>query len=389
MSNESSELATMTNVKGYFNPNPYRVNVSISELGGMSVQLGPMEFIMERGSNKKINDPILDKYVGYKMLSPELSNEPVPVVLIPRMSAPTQSLHVVGQGVRGADGKWTLPAPGSQPEQSIAKVPPNVTKPSVTAMSMEEARKRGFVGKVRLVDENYGATESDGAPTRGDAIPRIKYAMESQAPMARPGNLPKELVEQVDPKIAPIIAGLEKAAQGDPETVNLGRRAAEQAVAAQQGEAGVKNFRAEKKQVAAKAKIPHATVPPPNRPPVAASARPAPVVQASASRRRVAQVVAAPLAVPPPPAPPQPMPVAPESPLVGGRPGDLPPPVLEEAQPQPAPEPPPTAADRAAGGVPIRCNACGKEFKYPSYYIRHIQRSHKDRLQELMPAQHP
>ena len=63
-----SEQAEYTNVKGYFNPNTYRVNVSISELGGMSVQLGPMEFIKERGTNRKINDPILDKYVGCKSI---------------------------------------------------------------------------------------------------------------------------------------------------------------------------------------------------------------------------------------------------------------------------------------------------------------------------------
>jgi hypothetical protein len=73
-----------TNVKGYFNPNPYRVNVSISELG-CSVQPNTMEFILERGTGRKINDPILDKYVGYRMLSAELSDTPVPVVLIPRI----------------------------------------------------------------------------------------------------------------------------------------------------------------------------------------------------------------------------------------------------------------------------------------------------------------
>ncbi|MCX6921814.1 MAG: hypothetical protein NT154_01140 [Verrucomicrobia bacterium] len=74
----------MTNVKGYFNPNPYRVNVSISELG-CSVQLNPMEFILGRGTGRKINDPILDKYVGCKMLHAELSDTPVPVVVIPRI----------------------------------------------------------------------------------------------------------------------------------------------------------------------------------------------------------------------------------------------------------------------------------------------------------------
>ena len=78
MSEKSEQV--MTNVKGYFNPNPYKVNVSISELGGMSVQLDPMQFILDRSTGRKINDPILDKYVGHKMLSPELSNRSMSVV---------------------------------------------------------------------------------------------------------------------------------------------------------------------------------------------------------------------------------------------------------------------------------------------------------------------
>lgn len=394
MSTETEVL--YTHVKGYFNPNSYKVNVSISERGGMSWQLNPMEFIQERGSGRKFNDPILDKYVGCKMLSPELSHAPVPVLLIPRMAAPVQSLHVVNQGARGLDGKWGLPAPGSQPEQTIVKVPPSVTKPSVTAMSMENARKLGFVGKAKLVDDNYGAAETGGAPTRGDAIPRIKYAMESQAPRARSGQLPKELVEQVDPRAASLIAGLEKAAQADPETPNLGRKAAERAVEAEQGVAGVKNFRVEKKQVSAKAKMPSAVIPPPSRSVLEA---PKPSVQVvSVPRRRVGQVVAsvpqpsateAPFTagkadLPPPvlESSPAPQPPATEAPLMGGKVG-LPPPTLEDSQ-VPEPELSPTAKDRANNKAPIRCGACSEEFKYPSQYERHVLRKHRDRLQELL-----
>jgi hypothetical protein len=374
-SEEQTATQMMTNVKGYFNPNPYRVNVSISELGGLSIQLGPMEFILERATGRKINDPMLNTYVGYRMLSPELSNVPVPVVPMPRLVPTQHSQHVVGQGVRGPNGKWGMPAPGSAlqlPEpQVMVQTPPNVSKPSVAAMSMDEARRRGFVGKTKLVPEDYGAAETDGAPTRGDAIPRIKYSMESAAPMARPGALPKELVEQVDPKVAPIIASLEAAAQTDPETVSLGRKAAEEAVAAQQGKEGVQKFRAARQQI--KAKTPAA-------PPVVQTTLP----PAPQPRRRIGQVVS-----PVTPVVSVPLPVAPESPLMAGRTDELPPPVLEESQPVEPPELPPTAEDRAQGGMSFRCAACGKEYPYRSYYIRHIQRAHKDRLAELMPPQHP
>jgi hypothetical protein len=87
-----------TNVKGFFNPNSYRINVSIPDLGVL-VQLNPMEFILERGTGRKINDPILDKYVGYKMLSAEISDTPVPVVAIPQMPR-SQAIGTIGVAKR-------------------------------------------------------------------------------------------------------------------------------------------------------------------------------------------------------------------------------------------------------------------------------------------------
>jgi len=396
----SMATETKTNILGYFNPNPYRVNVAISELGGLAVLLNPMEFILERATGRKINDPILDKYVGFKMLSPEVSDKPVPVVLMPRLAPTIHSQYAVTQGVRDAQGKWGLAPANSKSAQTLVETPPTVTKPSHIGMSMEEARRRGLVGKPRLVPDDYGAVETDGAPTRGDAIPRIKYAVESVAPNAKPGTLPRELIEQVNPTVAPLLAGLQAAAQTDPEAVNLGRKAAEAAVAAQQGQEGVQRFRAARKQI--KATIPTAVIPPPNAPapapaPVAPAApRAASPVGVVQPRRRVAQVVTAPavasaIAVPPPP-----MEELQEvtSPIMGGRTAEqLPPPVLEDGTaPAEAPEPPPTAEDYATGGAIFACNepGCdGKEFPYRSYYIRHIQRKHKDRLAQLMAQLSP
>src|ERR1017187_836510 len=95
--NDDQMMKSMTtNVRGLFNPNPYRINVVISE-PGCSVQLNPMEFILERGTGRKINDPILDHYVGYKMLSPEISDTPMPVIAIPRIAASQPSPLVAGQ----------------------------------------------------------------------------------------------------------------------------------------------------------------------------------------------------------------------------------------------------------------------------------------------------
>ena len=381
--------AEMTNVVGYFNPNSYRVTVMISELG-MTVELAPQEFILERASLRKINDPILNRYVG-RLLSVETSDKPVRLIRIPQIAQPTpnNSGYSVGQGKRDATGKWQPPVSASQPPTittTAGGAPVVSSQGSVLGMSIEEARKRGFIGKQRLVSEDYGAAETDGAPTRGDAIPKIKYSMETTAPMARhSGPLPAELTEGVRPELAPVITNLAKAAQADPDAVNLTRKAAEKAVREQQGEQGVNAFRqtatalkkTAKAAVATVAKVVKPVVAQPAPKPAPAAEAPAPIVAAPApkARRIVAEVL--------PPAPIEELEEAEpaESPLTGGRPPEMPAPQVEEAE---------TPAAKAKGekgekAEEIICPACSKPFPFKSYYIRHITRAHKDRLQELMP----
>lgn len=356
-----------THVKGYFNPNTYEILIAISEVN-LSIRLGPMQFILDRRTGKKINDPILDKYVGPKMLRPEISDLPVDVVRIPVVAAPVPNNpgYVVGQGHKDATGKWQPPAAAQQPPlpATTASGAPLVSaKMSVQGMTIQEARNRGLIGKPKIVPEDYGADEQDGAPVEGAKIPRIKYSMESKprAAAAQGAPLPAELTEGVDPKVAPILNSLQQAAAADPERADLGRKAAESAVKAQMGPQGVQQFRQ-----ARKAK------PTPAAPPAPAAV--APPVQPT--RRRVAQVVS------PTPHVATPGPVAPpENPLVGGRPEAMPQPNVDE------PSPPITEADRQA--LPIRCAACGDEFKYPSWYARHVKALHRDRLQELLPHEHP
>ena len=58
-----------------------------------------MESILERGTGRKIDDPILDHYVGYKKLSAEISDTPVPVVAIPQMPR-SQVIGTIGVSKR-------------------------------------------------------------------------------------------------------------------------------------------------------------------------------------------------------------------------------------------------------------------------------------------------
>jgi len=366
--NEITGDKTLTNVKGYFNPNTWSVQVAISELN-LTVTLEPMQFVLDRRTGKKINDPILNRFVGPKMLSPEITPNPVPVIMIPVIAAPVPARpgYVVGQGTKDAKGKWQMPttaAPPPLPATSSSGQPIIASRPSIQAMTVEEARKMGLIGRARLVPDDFGASEVDGAPVEGAKIPRIKYAMESTPRLAaaRPGALPKELSEGVQPVLAPIIKSMEAEASSDPDRVNLNRRAAEAAVQEQLGETGVAKFRQQVKAIARQNKPTVATI---------AKATPAapPVVH-----RQVAQPVV-PITVPKPAQ----LPSETDNPLMGGvAPEDLPAPQLEEAKG------PITPQDRES--MPIRCGACGKEFKYPSWYTRHVHDKHRDRIAELLPT---
>ena len=410
--NEKAEPRT-TNVLGYYNPNTYKVSINISELG-ISVELPPSMFILERGTDRKINDPILDRYVG-KMLKPALSPTPVPVYAIKRPPPPTPSAHVVGQGVRDSAGKWQL-APAA-PERLVAGPP--INRASHTGMSIEEARKRGFIGKPRPVSEDYGAPETGGTPARGDNLPMIKYAMESQAPLARHGSLPSEYAQEIQPGAQAAISSLEQAAHTDAETVSLEQQDAERAVAEQQGEAGIQKFQQEiqrvqkfQQEIQRVKRMPSATLPPPPAPEGAKAVQgvayqqtqtqqpdPLPVPEA---RRRIAKLIPQPpipvAALPPSPPvspPAQPLneaeqesplvggpgnlPQA-ESPLVAGRPADL----LVPAAPKDEDEEEPEEGKKKPNVV--KCPLCGREFPYLSYYKRHVERKHPDKLSELFPA---
>lgn len=384
MSNTAVALAETTMTMGYFNPNPYRVKVAISELN-ISVELGPMEFILDR-ANHKINDPLLERYVGARMLSPEISPVPVPLRRIPVIAParPISTTHVVHQGVKDPSGKWVpaVPSP-TNPVVAVEATPQNQLPPpsttSIQAMSIEEATRRGFIGRKRLVSEEYGLPETD-SPSSASNIPEIKYAVESFAPKAKAGNLPAELIKEVQPGAVPLIQSLQQAAAQNPDKVNLSRTAAERAVQEQQGPDGVKQFRQNVKAIKKATPVP---------------AQPAQAPRPSVPRRRVAQVVAPPVsaqaqsalaAVPPPPKPPEPE-TEPEgeSPLVGGRP-DMPAPQVEESTAAPVTTAAPVLPATGEQAGHFTCPLCpGKSFTYRSYYIRHLKRKHPDREAELTP----
>lgn len=191
---------TTTTTVGYFNGHKFPIHLSISALN-ITMRLGPGEFIVDR-DQRKINDPYLDRYAGKNQLSKETSKKPVPLLLIPtfataRPATGESSVRQVTEFVQ--EGKFVrrpvLPPPANVPI-------PTENASSYRAMSMDEARKLGFVHKTRDVPEDFGATETQNGRPAG-AIPEIKYATD-MGPSSKTKALPATVVQPVLKATVPV-----------------------------------------------------------------------------------------------------------------------------------------------------------------------------------------
>lgn len=206
-----------TNVVGFFNPNTWSIHLAISDLN-IALQLKPKEYVLDR-SGRKINDPLLQKYVGNKMLACETSADPVALVRIayPR---PVDNSHQasVQSGYRDSNGKWQPPLPpnpDSPISQAVAVHAVSSSHTPIRAMSIEEARKAGLVARTRNVPEDYGLTETTGLPSDGAKIPPIRLATDLVKRPVRP--LPEELMQTNDPTKMALKQQLAQAQKFNPE----------------------------------------------------------------------------------------------------------------------------------------------------------------------------
>jgi hypothetical protein len=188
-----TKAESTTRVVGYFNPQKYSIFIEISEIN-LKAELAPNAYIRDR-QGRFINDPIFEPYCHPKGLSRATSETPVPVNFVPRFVKsvrPTAAVTQARSFVRQGDGR-TVPTYSTR-QETPKETPAN--KFPITGMSMEAARKAGLVGrKTRLVDENYGADESTGAPLKSEALPEIKYSIESQPRIRTAAPLRPELTE--------------------------------------------------------------------------------------------------------------------------------------------------------------------------------------------------
>jgi hypothetical protein len=194
MSNAQSTATTST-IK-YFNGNRWPIHLVISELN-VTLHLKPGEPIQDV-LGRNINDSFFDKYTRPLQLSKEISkNGPVPLIAIPRPKLTAENSTASAHSVHGVSN-FSIDSKGQRqpvipPQKPV--VVPAANSSSLMAMSVEEARRRGFIGRAREVPEDYGVTDTSGRPVDVSQAPPIKYAMESTPKLRQSETLPAELLQ--------------------------------------------------------------------------------------------------------------------------------------------------------------------------------------------------
>jgi len=332
MSKSVPATVPTTSIVGYYNGNKWPIQLVISKLS-ITLHLQPGEYILDR-QGRKINDPFFEVYANGKQLQRETSDRPVPVIRVPQSVinvAPRSdglSVHAVTEFKEDKHGvrQPVMPKPRDIPEQAI-------NKPSVIAMSMDEARKSGLIKKPREVPEDYGVTDTDGTPPRLSDVPKIKYAIDSSM-TKRPADLPKELLQMPS----------EIASQRQPLLTQL--KKAEATNAALDSETGFMNT--------------IVRTAPPNAPVVAG--KPAAITESAAPEPEAPPVVPLP------------------EPELDEPTESLPPVPTEEV----VPAPPDEAAPAPRTDNPFVCSVCNIERKFRSQLKQHAESKHPDQVDAIM-----
>src|SRR5579885_2120817 len=171
----------MTNVVGYYNGERWPIQLVISKFN-ITLTLKAGEYILDR-AGRKINDPYFELFVQNKQLRREESDKPVPLITVPVVTVATPLTTPQANPVRAVT-QWTRDSKGvrqpvlAQPEPPV-QLPAAVVataSDSVRPMTMEDARKAGYVRRVRDVPEEYGVPDTTGLPPAN--IPRMKVAID-------------------------------------------------------------------------------------------------------------------------------------------------------------------------------------------------------------------
>lgn len=345
-------MSNTTNVVGYYNGNRWPIQVVASKFN-VTLTLKSGEYILDR-KGRKVNDPYFEVFANNKQLHRELSNKPVPIIAIPEVTAanvvtqPTNPVKAVTEWTRDVRGhkQPVIPEPEPQPQpQGLPNAVVASATESVRPMTMDQARKLGYIRKVREVPEDYGVNDTTGLPPSG--IPKMKYAIDPTVNKPAP-PLPKEMLAL--PKDDPnrqtrsqLVAGLSQSnAAPAPEDVNPFANA------------GVANA--------------PAASPIQSGSPIQESEQPEPVEEAPPEEIEDA---------------PQAEEVVEEADVAPALPE---PDLTEVATPEPAPEPVKPPLKPLTPKNNFVCMACGAPHKFRSQLLKHAQSKHPERVNAIMAS---
>lgn len=350
-----------TNVVGYFNSNPWPVHISISSIGVSLHIPNRGEFVRDVEGNK-VNDPILEQYVGPGQLARETSQTPVPMRLFirPGQLPPTptsqSSIHQASAFVQTPQGVKPVIL---EKANEMPQFPEN--RASCIGMTMEQARKLKLVRPVVDPREN-APKDTDGQPAPGETLPTLEDATPRDM---KPGEYQRWMSEQrakgATPKALPGLVPVQVASPVARPTTNVVREP-EEDLPPQDDELD---------RPTAEIEVPLAAEPEsPEQVQLQST-----LVAAASNKTVMNDAVAAALGTQPRVATPvlQPAPapiVSPPDPTA-----NLPRPVLE------APE-----ATSPAQRAKFICLVDGKQFDYRSQLEAYAKRKHPDRAAEIMAS---
>jgi hypothetical protein len=174
------------------------VIINISAVN-VNMAIGPGQYVMTR-DGRKINDPLLEPYVGPDMLAKETCKDGVPQILFSR---PTPMIVSGATGV-STSTSVTKDSRGIVQASSFDKIEehatPGASNSSIKVYSVASAIRNGVI-KPLIVPANTAPKETEGQPLRGESIPSI----ESLTPReAKPSELKKIKSELEAEKALPV-----------------------------------------------------------------------------------------------------------------------------------------------------------------------------------------
>lgn len=186
---------------GFFNPNPWPIVVNISAVN-VNLAIQPKQYVCLR-DGRKVNDPLLEAYVGPDLLAKETKKEGVPQVLFPR---PEAMQIGSGNGV-AANTTVSKDSRGIVQDSSFQgvgeSVQPGTSGSSIQVYSVREAVKKGIIRPMITPKEDTAPKETDGQPMRGDNMPSIDSLTPREA---KPSEARKMFSDEkpAEPKLEPV-----------------------------------------------------------------------------------------------------------------------------------------------------------------------------------------